>query len=84
MVGASQGEEVHVVLKDYVAWLRIQEMANLSSIYDKKMAPFLGEGKTIDDITYVILRNHLNVLENLSLATLKEMIGLGSWLYCVI
>ena len=48
------------------------------------MAPFLGSWKTLDRITFVKLKNQMNVLENLSLATLKEMIGLGPLLYCIL
>ena len=77
MAWASQGKEVQTILKQYVGQLGIQEKANLSYIYDKEMAPFLGEWEMNDGITFVTLKNCMNVLENLSLATLKEMLGLG-------
>ena len=48
------------------------------------MAPFLGEWTTLGQITFVILRNRDHVLDNLSLAVLKESIGLGPQFYCVI
>ena len=84
MSWTSKGEEVQMALKNYATQLGAQRRIDLSTTYDKAMAPFQGSWKTLDRITYVNLRNQRNVLENLSLATLKEMMGLGPCLYCVL
>ena len=73
-----------MALKNYATQLGTQRRIDLSTTYDKAMAPFQGSWKTLDRITYVNLRNQRNVLENLSLATLKEMMGLGPRLYFVL
>ena len=71
-------------LKEYVAHLKPDKAVDLSQAYDQAMAPFLGEWTTLGQITFVNLRNRDHVLSNLSLAVLKELIGLGPQFYCVI
>ena len=46
--------------------------------------PFLGEWINLNKVTFLNLRNRENVWSNLSLATLKEAIGLEPQRYCVI
>ena len=84
MAWTSQGEEVLAALKEYVAHLKPEEAENLSQAYNQAMTPFLGEWMTLGQITFVTLRNRDHVLSNLSLAVLKESIGLGPQFYCVI
>ena len=73
-----------MTLKKYATQLGTQDKIGLNSLYDKAMAPFLGSWKTIDGITFVNLKNQMNVLESPSLAMLKEMMVLGPCLYCVL
>ena len=40
MAWASKGEEVQMALKNYATQLGIQRRINLSTAYDKAMAPF--------------------------------------------
>ena len=84
MAWASQGEEVLTALTHYVAQLNPRKKAELEHTYDKAINPFLEEWTNINEVTFVNLRNRENVWSNLSLATLKEAIGLGPQHYCVI
>ena len=84
MAWNSKREEVREVLKDYVCQLEHEEKKSLSERYNKVVSPFYGEWKTMNGVTFKNLRNRRNVIENLSLAVFKEMVGLGSQWYCVI
>ena len=84
MAWSSKGEEVRGILKDYVCQLEPEEKKSLSERYDRAVSPFYGEWKTMNGVTFVSLRNRENVIENLSLAVFKEMVGLGSQRYCIV
>ena len=77
MSWTSQGEEVLATLTHYVAQLSPRKKTELRHIYDKTIDPFLEEWTNLNEVTFVNLRNKENVWSNLSLATLKEAIGLG-------
>ena len=77
MAWASQGKEVLTTLTHYIAQLNPREKTKLRHAYDKAINPFLGEWTSLNEVTFVNLRNRENVWDNLSLATLKEAIGLG-------
>ena len=84
MAWSSKGEEVREVLKNYVCQLEPEKKKILSERYNKAVSPFYGEWKTMNGVTFVSLRNWKNVIENLSLAVFKEMVGIGSqWYYVV-
>ena len=57
MAWTSKGEEVQMALKNYATQLGTQGRNDLSTAYDKTMAPFQGSWKNLDGITYVNLRN---------------------------
>ena len=80
----SQGEEVLAALTHYVAQRNPRKKTKLRHIYDKAIDPFLGEWTNLNEVTFVNLRNREIVWRNLSLAMLKEAIGLGPQQYCVI
>ncbi len=84
MAKDSKGEEVCESLKAYVCQLNPESKRNLRKNYDKAMSPFYGEWKTMNEVTFVTLRNRENVIDNLSLAVFKEIVGLGSQWYCVV
>ena len=71
-------------LTHYIAQLNPRKMAKVRHTYDKAMDIFLGEWTTVNKFTFVNLRNRKIVWSNLSLATLKEAIGLGPQCYCVV
>ena len=64
--------------------LNPEKKKNLRENYDSAMSPFYGEWKTMNEVTFVTLRNRENVIDNLSLAVFKEIVGLGSQWYCVV
>lgn len=84
MAWSSKGEEVRRVLEDYVYQLAPEGKKRLRGVYDQRASPYLGEWKTMSDITFISLRNKENVLHNLNLAIFKEMLGLGTQWYCVV
>ena len=84
MAWESKGEEVRETLRRYVLQLDCDQQETLRRIYGLKISPFRGEWKTKDGITFVNLRNRENVLDNLSLAVLKEMLGMGPRQYCIV
>ena len=84
MAWNSQGEEVLEALTSYVAQLSPQRKAELGHTYDQAINPFLGEWTNFNGITFVNLQNRENVWDNLSLAMLKEAIGIGPQCYCII
>ena len=71
MAWTSKGQKDQETLKKYATQLGSQDKIDLSTSYDKAMEPFLGSWQTYDGITFINLKNRINVLENLSLATLK-------------
>ena len=77
MVWTSHDEKVQAALTNYVAQLNLRMKIKLRHIYGRAINPFLGKWKTLNEVTFVNLRNRENVWSNLSLATLKEAIGLG-------
>ena len=84
MAWASQGEEVLIALTHYLAQLNPRKKAKLRRTYNKAINHFLGEWTNLNKVTFINLKNRENVWSNLSLATLKESIGLGPQQYCVI
>ena len=84
MAWASQGEELLTALTHYVAHLNPRKKAKLRHTYDRAINPFLGEWTSLNEVTFVNLRNRENVWDNLSLAILKEAVGLGPQCNCVI
>ena len=56
----------------------------MGHIYDKAVNPFSREWTKLDGITFVNLQNRENVWDNLGLTMLKEAIGLGPYVYCII
>ena len=64
--------------------LDCDQQETLRKIYGLKISPSTGEWKTMDGLTFVNLRNHENVLNNLSLVVLKEMLGMGPRQYCIV
>ena len=84
MAWESKGEEGRETVWSYVLQLNCDQQETLHRIYGLKISPFRGEWKTMDGLTFVNLRNCENVLNNLSLAVLKEMLGMGPWQYCIV
>ena len=84
MAWTSQGEEVLAALTQYISQLNPGKKIELRHIYDRAIDPFLGEWTNLNEVIFVNLKNGENVWSNLSLATLKEAIGLGPQQYCVI
>ena len=84
MAKESKGEEVHETLQSYVLQLDCDQQDTLCRTYDLKMSPFWGEWKTMNGLTFVNMGNRENVLNNLSLVLLKEMLGMGPRLYCIV
>ncbi len=80
----SQEEIVCQRLKDYVVSLKPEEKKKLGDAYERTLSPHFGKWTTMNDLTFVILRQRQNVLDSISLALLKEMIGLGPLRYCVV
>ena len=72
----SQGEEVLAALTHYIAHFNPRKKAELRHTNDKAIDPFLGGWTNLNKFTFVNLRNRENVWSNLSLAMLKEAIGL--------
>ena len=84
MAWTSKGEEVKGTLVAYVNQLEPKGQKNLRKLYDKAMSPSCGEWMTMNEVTFVNLRNWENVLDNLSLAIFKEAVGLGPQCYCIL
>ena len=63
--------------KSYVLQIDCDQQNTLCKIYVLKMSPFRKEWKTLNGLTFVSLRNQENVINNLSLAVLKEFLGMG-------
>ena len=81
MAWTSKGEEVCEALKDYLSQLKPKQKEDLSKTYDQAVTPFWGEWKTMNGVAFVTLRNGEYVLDNLSLAMFKEIVGLGTQWY---
>ena len=84
MAWTSQGEEFCAALLNYTTHLTPKKKAELKNIYGKAINPFWGEWTTMNQVTFVNLRNRKNVLNNLKLVMLKEIVRLGHQYYCVI
>ena len=80
----SQEEIVRQRLKDYVVTLKPEEKTKLRNAYERALSPHFGKWTTMNEITFVTLRQRQDVLDNISLAVLKEMIGLGPLRYCIV
>ena len=77
MAWTSQGEKIHAALLNHTTRLSPEKKTKLKNIYGKDINPFWGEWTTMNQVTFVNLRNRENVLSNLKLAMLKEIVGLG-------
>ena len=84
MAWTSQGEEVLETLTQYVVQLSPLTKAKLGHTYDKAINRFSGEWTNLNGITFVNLQNREIVWDNLSLAMLKEAIGLGPQCYYIV
>ena len=84
MAWSSLGEETREVIKNYVHELTLEQKVHLQKAYDWSMFPRNGEWETLQDVTFITLRNRDQVLQNLGLAILKEAFDLGARKYCII
>ena len=84
MAWTSQGEEMLATLTYYIAQPNQRKKEELRHTYNKAIDPFLGEWTSLNEVTFVNLRNRENMWSNLSLDTLKKAIGFKPQHYCVI
>ena len=57
MAWESKGEEVREAIKAYVCKLTPKQKKELREIYDQAISPFKGEWKTLNEVTFITLRN---------------------------